>query len=154
MVASGLPLHSGVPLAVDATLVSPLQANGVPHPGAAARAGVALSRAVKKKRTDYPELINSPMLRLVVAAQETGGRLSSEARELVRDAAAARAREEPAPLRRAVFRALRARWFTMLSVAAQDVVAASITNEGVTLLEAADGPEPLAVDLWLDEPQW
>ena len=38
----------------------------------------------------------------------------------------------------------------MLSVAVQDAVAATIVNEGVSLLEAADGPGPLAVHLWLD----
>ena len=110
---------------------------------------MALSRAVKKKQTDYPELVGSPLLRLVVAAQETGGRLSEEALQLVSGAAAARAREEPAFMRRAVFRSLRTRWLTMLSVAAQEAVAASIANEGVALLDAADGPEPLQVDLWL-----
>ena len=34
--------------------------------------------------------------------------------------------------------------------AVQDAAAATIVNEGVLLLEAADGPGPLAVHLWLD----
>ena len=41
----------------------------------------------------------------------------------------------------------------MLSIAVQEVVAGTLVNEGVPLLEAAEGAAPLMVDLWLDAPR-
>ena len=49
VVASGLPYGRGVPVAVDATLVSPVHANGQPFARADEVPGVALRRAEKKK---------------------------------------------------------------------------------------------------------
>ena len=43
ILASGLPLYHGVPLAVDASLVSPLHADGTPWAHAASQDGVARS---------------------------------------------------------------------------------------------------------------
>jgi hypothetical protein len=40
----------------------------------------------------------------------------------------------------------------LLSVALQDALAATLTNEGTGLLTGVDGPPPSATDLWLDEP--
>ena len=52
IVATGLPLHRGVPLGVDVTMVSPLHADGSPWASADVTAGVALSRAERcKERT-------------------------------------------------------------------------------------------------------
>ena len=42
IIATGLPMEHGVPIAVDATMVSPLHSDGTPWPGAANRPGVAL----------------------------------------------------------------------------------------------------------------
>ena len=50
IVATGLPLEHGIPVAVDATLVSPLHADGIPYPGAATTVGVALRRAEAAKK--------------------------------------------------------------------------------------------------------
>ena len=41
VVASGLPVEHGVPVAVDATLISPLRGDGVPHGRAAAQIAAA-----------------------------------------------------------------------------------------------------------------
>ena len=130
VVATGLPMLSGVPIAIDATVVSPLNVKGEPQPRAAEGPGVALADAIKDKETTYPELLNSPMLRLVTAATETGGRMNPAAKKLIRAAAAARARSEPSILQAGLFRALYARWVTMISVAVQDAVAASLVLEG------------------------
>ena len=70
IVATGLPYCQGVPLAVDATMVSPLHADGTAFPGAAEQPGVAFERAWRAKHTTYPELVASHQLRLVVAAVE------------------------------------------------------------------------------------
>ena len=117
VVATGLSFAQGVPLAIDATLVSPLDARGRPHAGTQ-RAGAALSAAVKDKKRTYPELVGSNDLRLLVAAAETGGRIHDGAQALLWSAAADRVRNEPPQMRKAACRALRARWSTLLSVAA------------------------------------
>ena len=56
VVANGLPLWQGAQIAVDTTLVSPLQRDGQPRPGADARPGLALAQAAARKRRTYPEL--------------------------------------------------------------------------------------------------
>ena len=65
----------GVPIAVDATMVSPLHADGSAWAQASTKPGHSFKRAYKHKETTYPELCNSSTLHLVVAAVETGGRL-------------------------------------------------------------------------------
>ena len=59
----------------------------------------------------------------MTAGCETGGRLATEAVELVEAAACARARTSPALLRPAAARAWRYRWLPMLSVVTQDALA-------------------------------
>ena len=49
VVANGLPLWQGAQIAVDTTLVSPLQRDGQPRPGADARPGLALAQAAARK---------------------------------------------------------------------------------------------------------
>ena len=51
VVADGLPLFGGAQLAVDATLVSPLHADGSPHRHAADMDGAVLTTARRKERT-------------------------------------------------------------------------------------------------------
>ena len=150
LVVTGLPVNRGVPLAVDATLVSPLHADGSPLPGAATRPGTALRNARRLKENTYRELLHSPVLGLLTAGCETGGRLATEAVELVEAAACARARTSPALLRPAAARAWRYRWLTMLSVVTQDALAATLVNEGGALLDAADAEAPLLVEVVLD----
>ena len=148
IVASGLPACQGVPLAVDATLVSPLRADGSPHPAAATRPGASLRRAEKAKQRTYPELVGSSVLRLTTVAMEVGGRSSLAARHLLRVAAAARARTEPAPLRPAAARRWLARWQAMLAVAAQKALAASLVDDGAVLLDGIDGVPPPPAEMW------
>ena len=56
IVATGLPLEHGIPLGCDATLVSPLHADGTPWPAADVTPGVALARAAALPwgRTEVP----------------------------------------------------------------------------------------------------
>lgn len=151
IVATGLPIEGGVPLAVDATMVSPLRADGTTS-GAASRApGTALKAAEDDKRRTYPELVGSPLLRLCTVACEVGGRFNSQAVSLLEQLALARARTEVPVLRRAAARAWRNRWLTLLAVCAQDALAATLVDEGSSLLDAADSVPPLAVDVWLDD---
>ena len=146
VIATGLPLYGGVPLAVDATLVSPLHADGTPWPGADAGAGVALRRGERDKDTTYPELVGSPLARLTTLACETGGRWSDGCREVVRQLASARSRSAPRHLQAASRCALEARWWALLSCCQQDAVAATLVDDAVGLLDGQDAPAPPLVD--------
>ena len=147
IIATGLPVHQGVPLAVDVTMVSPLHANGTPWEEAAVRPGISFKRAYHKKSTTYPELVGSPIVRLLLAAMETGGRVCCEAVRLIDQAAHAKARAMPAPLQTSTARSWRTRWLTMLSIAGQDALAATLVSDGVGQLDGKDGPDPLPVDV-------
>ena len=123
LVALGLPLYHGLPLACDATLASPLHANGEARPRAAEHPGEALARREDDKLERYPELAASARARLVVLAGEVGGRWSATAAWLLQRLAAAKAAEAPWPLRRGTALALQRRWWGLLASAAQDALA-------------------------------
>ena len=90
-------------------------------------------------------------VKLIVAGTELGGRMNNDALELLDAAAYARAQSEPRALQKQAARAWRARWLTMLGVAAQSTVAASIVSEGWGGFDAKCGPQPSGVDVWLDD---
>ena len=150
ILATGLPLHRGVPLAVDATLVSPLRTDGRPCPRAAAEDGVAIRRGEKAKETAYPELVRSDTVRLVTLACEVGGRMSAACAATLRQLAAARARESPAPVRSAAGAAWALRWTRLLSVTMHDCTAATLVDDVPIDLDGADSVLPLDVGVWLD----
>ena len=56
VIVDGLGIFGGAQLAVDATMVSPVRADGLPRPGAAAHDGVALTTARLRKQRTYNEL--------------------------------------------------------------------------------------------------
>ena len=75
VVAEGLSLFGGSQLALDATLVSALHANGVHRRNGDRTDGIALREARKHKEKTYPELQGrNGRVRLVVIAGEVGGR--------------------------------------------------------------------------------
>ena len=149
VVATGLPIARGIPIAIDATLISPLHADGKAWANAAAIPGVSFQRAYRNKERTYLELRDSNAVKLVIAAMETGGRLCTEALELLDAAATAKAQAEPKPIRKQAAGAWRARWITLLAGAPQDALAATLVDEGARLLDA-NGQEPCSVDTWLD----
>ena len=150
ILVTGLPLYSGVPLGVDATIVSPLHGDGTPWPHAAQRAGVALRRAEAAKDRAYPELVRSPVVRLVTVAVEVGGRFSETSLDVLRRLAGAKARSAPEALRAAARAAWLSRWATLLSVAVQDALAATLVDDAVLPLDGVDGEAPPAAAVWLD----
>ena len=97
LVVKGLPLFHGIPLALDATVVSPLHADGTARPHADTTAGVALEAAEDDKARRYPELVHSARVRLVVLACEVGGRFSGECSDLVRRLVEYRSGQQPPP---------------------------------------------------------
>ena len=96
--------------------------------------GAACAAARRKKTRTYPELSgDGDRARLVVLALEVGGRWSREAWVFVRGLAMARAREEPAILRKKAQAAWHRRFVCILAVAAQRAFCES-------LLERSAGP--------------
>jgi hypothetical protein len=151
IVATGLPMEHGIPVAVDATMVSPLHADGTIYDRADSVPGIALHRARRAKAETYPELAASPQLRLLTVAIETGGRMNGEARALLKTLAAQRAESEPLAMRSAIARSFRRRWLTMASVVVQDSLAATLLDDGVGLLDVPVESSPLGVHMWLDD---
>ena len=127
IVADNLRLFGGAQLAVDTTLVSPLQRDGSACPGAADTNGVAAATAERRKARLYQELTaRGSRARLVVLAVETGGRWSSSTWEFVRSLSLAKALEAPRPLQAAAAHAWRRRWSSILACGAQRALAESI----------------------------
>ena len=95
IVASGLPLARGIPVAIDATIVSPLHADGTPWKDADTMVGTALRRAERSKDATYPELFGSRQLHLLTVACETGGRFNKTSLDVLGQLAHAKARSAP-----------------------------------------------------------
>ena len=96
-----------MPIAVDATLVSAVHANGAACANADVRSGVALRRAERVKELTYPELVDSSVLCQATVAHETGGRANTVANKLLDAAVASKVRSLPAVLQKNAARA----WF-------------------------------------------
>ena len=84
VIANGLPLWGGVPLAIDTTLVSPLTRASEPRSRAGRYAGAAVQDARRAKESACPELLQTRRCKLVVLAIEVGGRWSQEATTFLR----------------------------------------------------------------------
>ena len=96
VVVTGLPLAHGIPVAIHASLVSPLHADGSPHDHAANQPGASLRRAERSKDDTYPELVNSSQLRLETVACEISGRINGRANFILDVISAAKVRCDPA----------------------------------------------------------
>ena len=100
----------------------------------------------RRKEAKYHELLSSRRCRLVVLALEVGGRWSGEATSFIRRLAKAKARGQPALLRRSAQLAYQSRWTGLLSVAAQKAFARTLLELPVD--EAgADGAAPALSDV-------
>ena len=132
VVVDGLPLFSGRQLAVDATLVGALHADGSARPRAANEDGAALVAARRRK-----EPTRSGCAR---AAGEIGGRWSAETRAFLSQLAEARSREEIPLMQRRVEHAWRLRWGSMLACASARAVASSLLE--LRRPHGADGEGP------------
>ena len=150
VMATGLPLFRGVPLGLDTTMTSPLHADGRPWPKADVDEEVAIKRATVDKERTYPELVGSSVLRLVALACETGGRWSSDTADVVHQLAYASSRSAPFRLRASANVGYRHRRWSILSVVAQDslaATAATLVDDAVVLLDGCDGPLPSLTDV-------
>ena len=100
VIAEGLTLFGGSQLAIDATVVSPLHADGTHRRKSDTTDGQALAEARKHKERTYPELCRgNGRARLVVIAGEVGGRWSQETKDFLWCLASAKAACVPRSLR-------------------------------------------------------
>ena len=128
VVANGLPLWRGAQIAIDTTLVSPVQRNGLPRARAHARPALALQQAKARMFRTYPELQPGGQARccLVVFGLEVGGRFDRQAVALLRQLARARARDRVSWARAAAIAALTRRWTALAALAALHAHAQSL----------------------------
>ena len=124
----------------DVTLVSPISRVGQPQPRADVRDGACVRRARRRKRRVYPELLRGGPHALVVLAGEIGGRWHRDALDFVHRLTL-RTRRAPRVLRASAAQAWDRRWWALISVAAQDAVAASLVEGAV-----AAWPSPTGFD--------
>ena len=143
----GLSVLGGLPLAVDATIVSPISAEGVPHPGCARDAGEVFASAEAAILRDYGDVARGGRATLLCLASSVGGRWNPATHGLLHALVEDRARQQPAVLRRSVALALTRRWWAVLSIARDEALAASLDPRD---LVAERGLPPLdVVDVWL-----
>jgi len=151
VVATGLPLYRGVPLAVDCTLTAPLHADGRPWRHADDTDGVAIQRGEREKLRKYPDLVRNSRLRLTTLASETGGRWSQTCVTVVRLLAKAKARQAPEEIQARVTAAWASRWWNLLSIACRNTLAATLVNDAPLLFDGVDGKTPAWTDVLRDE---
>ena len=95
-----------------------------------------------------PSGMHSPFGELVVLACEVGGRWGDAATKYVAQLVRQRVRSAPALMRSSAGAAWRSRWWGLLSIAAQDALAASLLREGHRALGGAAGhDEPCLADV-------
>ena len=143
-VANGLPSFHG---AVDVTLVSPIQRDGCPRPGAGTEPGLALTQAEERKRRTYPEF---GRCQLVVLAVEAGGRWSTATQKFLRVLARGRALASPSQSRAALAPALQRRWSQMLTVAANTSLSSSFLELPATAVRCAGALKPPLAEMVAD----
>ena len=146
VVANGLPSFHGAQVAVDVTLVSPIQRDPCPRPGAEAEPGLAIAQAEERKRRTYPEFGHQARCRLVVLALEVRGRWSTATQTFLRDLARGRALASPVQSRAALAHALQRRWGQMLAIAANTALSSSLLELPATAVPGG-GPCGRPLDL-------
>jgi len=142
IMAKELPLYKGMPLICDASLVSPLKANGDARPRAAHEPGVAIASIEDTKAKTYPELVTSNQCKFLVLAGEVGGRWSDTTCRLIRDLATAKSEDAAPRLRKSAAFAWENRWWSMISVATQNALAATLVDDAPHMLHAWEGTAP------------
>ena len=133
------------------TMVSPLHADGEPWSRACAIAGVSIARAEAAKRSTYPELDGSDVVRLTTLACETGGRWSAATADTIAQLAAVRARAAPKHLQLSARLAFESRWWALVSCAQQDALAATLVDDGIIVLDGHDAAVPELAEVLVDE---
>ena len=140
LIVPGLAVDRGLPLFCDVTCVTPIAARGYARSGASTISGAILRDAARDNANIYREVLESGLGRLLCLGCEVFGRWSADAVRIVPAMAAERSRGLPPSVREGARHALSARWWGILAVATQRVVAQAVLREAgadlaTTLLE-------------------
>ena len=137
LVVTGLGVARGLPLLCDVTCVSPVTGAGEARGGSLTIDGGAVQSAARRcHHVDYPEVARSQAARLYCLGSEVFGRWGSEALQLVRGVARECAAGLPQRVRRGIQTRLLRRWWGLLGLANQRVVArAVLRGTGADLAE-------------------
>ena len=139
----------GLPLFCDVTVVSPHTQAGLARGSSANTNGAILRTAANRKRGTYSDISDSGVARLVVLGCEVYGRWCEDAILLVRQLAAAKAREAPPALRASARQAWSCRWWSLASVGVQRAIGEALLREGGVDLLSSPPPagEPSLIDV-------
>ena len=126
----GPGVRRGLALFCDVTIVSPHSKTGIPRCGSARANGATLRSAISKKHRRYSDVSCSGVAAFVVLGCEVYGRWCDDAVSLLKQLAAAKAREAPPVLRAAAKAAWLNRWWAMASIGVQRAVGEAQLCEG------------------------
>ena len=136
VVVGRLPLYGGKTIIGDASLRSPLSAEGVPKNHAERCAGSTFQGAYNDKARNYPELCGEhSSFKFLVLASEVGGHLSVECHELIRQLVKCRASYHAPHLRPFIKNMYKRRWYGIISCAIQRAIAWNIAGSGEVQFE-------------------
>ena len=135
LLARGTALFGGLPTCGDASLASPLHADGSPWRRADQEDGVVIARVNRQHYDDYPELVASSRVHFLMLSAEIGGRLHQEAIDILQRLAAAKAAALPQLLRRGARLTWYRRWLSMVSVSIQMATMESILQAEACLFD-------------------
>ena len=132
-----------------------MKGNGQACPRAATKVGTVLKRAETDKQTRYHDVAASPLCELVVRGCEIGGRWNKTAVDIVRKLAKHKVQNVHPLLKRSAELAWADRWWSMLGVAVQDAMAASLlADSGRSLVSGDTAAVAPDLDLVLDGQRW
>ena len=114
-----------------------------------------LRRAEQQKSAKYGDAVDTGLCHLLTLATETGGRCNDTATTLIDKCAEYKAQHVPAVLCRSVQLSWRDRWASLLGVAVQDAIAASLLapSGSQLVLDQSAAPVP-ELDTLLDGQRW
>ena len=141
----------GVPICGDATMPSPLHADGNHWSGADDNDGVALARARREHHRTYEVLVNGERARLLILGCEVFGRWDPETLSALIVLSKYKAEEAPALLRRSAMSAWHKRWASMISIAAQIAISAFVSPASPHFTEN-NGDPPALGDVLAEAP--
>ncbi len=139
LVVTGLSTFRGLPLLCDVFCVSPVTGAGQARPGSLTIDGGAVQRAARTcHERDYPEVNPSGAGRLLALGVETFGRWAPDSLAAVRNLALNRCAGLSLRVRQGTRLRLLRRWWGLLGLATQRVVATAISRG--TSADLADTP--------------
>ena len=114
--------------------------------------GATFRKAQQDKERTYQDISEPPHAELIVLAAEVGGRWNETTLTLVKLLAKHKVQDVPLVLRRSAELAWSDRWWTLLGVAIQDALAASVLAPSCSglVLDASTSYEP-EIDRLLDD---